>query len=107
VGVGLPAVWLLLPGLVGTTVAPGQVPLQLGIVVALPRRNRLAARAIRACRRVLHERRKPAVDQTRRPPRAAIGARRRAAGLLAVAAIFAVSLTMWATILLALLWIAS
>jgi hypothetical protein len=121
VWVGVPAGWLVLAGLAGTSVAPDQVLLQIGIfvvvgvglpwsVISLSRlllRDQLAAGAVLARRPVLRELRAPAVPEAPRPERVAIGVRRRAAALLVLAAMFVASLAVWTAIPLAWLWIGS
>ena len=121
VWVGVPAGWLVLTGLAGTSVAPDQVLLQIAILVVfgvglpwsvirlsrLLLHEQLATGSVRGRRPVLRELRAPAVPEAPRPPRVSIGACRRAASLLVLAAMFVASVAVWTAIPVAWLWIGS
>lgn len=122
VWVVLPAAWLLGTGLLGTRLDPGatvvMVALVAGVFVGLPltvvslsRRllgsGSRSAPALRVRRPALHQILPPAVPEAPRPPRAALGAPRRAASLVVLALMFTGSLALWTAVPVGWLWIGS
>jgi hypothetical protein len=123
--IGVPAVWLVVSGVVGAHLRPdaalyGTAALVAGLFVGLPltmlglsrallgaRRGAGAADAIRARRPLLRQIRAPEVPEPPRGPRASIGVRRRAAADGVLVLMLVISLGVWTAIPLGWVWIGS